>query len=31
LRLGRDYPLPLIAHEEARKRALAALRSTRGR
>jgi deoxyribodipyrimidine photo-lyase len=31
LRLGRDYPFPLIAHEEARKRALAALRSTRGR
>jgi deoxyribodipyrimidine photo-lyase len=31
LRLGRDYPLPIIAHDEARERALAALRSTKGR
>ncbi len=31
LRLGRDYPLPIIAHDEARERALAALKSTRGR
>jgi deoxyribodipyrimidine photo-lyase len=31
LRLGRDYPFPMIAHDEARERALAALKSTRGR
>jgi deoxyribodipyrimidine photo-lyase len=31
LRLGRDYPLPIIAHDEARERALAALESIRGR
>lgn len=30
-RLGRDYPFPIIAHDEARERALAALKSTRGR
>jgi deoxyribodipyrimidine photo-lyase len=29
LRLGRDYPFPMIAHDEARERALAALKSTR--
>jgi deoxyribodipyrimidine photo-lyase len=31
LRLGRDYPFPMIAHDKARERALAALRSTRER
>ena len=31
LRLGRDYPLPIIAHDAARGRALAALKNTRGR
>ena len=31
LKLGRDYPFPIIAHDEARARALAALKSTRGK
>jgi deoxyribodipyrimidine photo-lyase len=31
LRLGRDYPLPIIAHDAARERALAALNSIKGR
>jgi deoxyribodipyrimidine photo-lyase len=31
LRLGRDYPFPIIDHEEARERALEALKSIRGR
>lgn len=31
LRLGRDYPFPIIAHDQARARALAVLRSTKGR
>jgi len=31
LRLGRDYPFPIVAHDQARARALAALRSTKGR
>jgi deoxyribodipyrimidine photo-lyase len=31
LKLGRDYPFPIIAHDKARERALAALRRTRGK
>jgi deoxyribodipyrimidine photo-lyase len=31
VQLGRTYPLPIIGHNEARERALAALRSTKGK